>query len=96
MPTGRVGSPLYCCLRYFDPAKRRANLGIGRFDEGHGKVLAGPMSPGCRGDAAGQPAIRHDGIVRVFDIGIQQNELFMVFELIEGGTADYRPLYARS
>ena len=26
LPTGRVGSPLYCRLRYFDPAKRRAGI----------------------------------------------------------------------
>ncbi len=26
LPTGRVGSPLYCHLRYFDPARQRAGL----------------------------------------------------------------------
>ena len=26
LPTGRVGSPLHCRLRYFDPARRRAGL----------------------------------------------------------------------
>lgn len=31
-------------------------------------------------------AIRHDGIVKVLDVGIHKDELFLVFELIEGGT----------
>ena len=26
LPTGRVGSPLYCRLRYFDPAGKRAGI----------------------------------------------------------------------
>ena len=26
LPTGRVGSPLYCRLRYFDPARQRAGI----------------------------------------------------------------------
>jgi hypothetical protein len=26
LPTGRVGSPLYCHVRYFDPARQRAGL----------------------------------------------------------------------